>query len=322
MSAKVVAVVCSDLHLSHKAPVARSDEPDWYNAMARPLRQMSSVCNKYSVPLYIAGDIFDRWNAPPELINFAIHKFSDFHSGVYSIPGQHDLPNHSMDEIDRSAYGTLALIQSVHDVSGAAGDLQHGHHNRDWYLYGYEWNRDVDVMEQRTDKRKFAPRVALIHSYIWTKGTGYVGVDDASGIVGWKDRLRGYDVAIFGDNHKGFDASYADTDTRIVNCGTVMRRKADEIEYQPHYGIMSIDDEGEITVEMNPFDTSKDVISDSHVVKKAEAVSRDASAFLGELQAMGQDSLDFREAVSRYVTVNDVDKEVVELILGSIEDGC
>ena len=36
-SPQVLAILCSDLHLQMKPPVARSAEPDWFAAMRRPL---------------------------------------------------------------------------------------------------------------------------------------------------------------------------------------------------------------------------------------------------------------------------------------------
>ena len=40
---KVLAILCSDIHLSHNAPVARSAEPDWYIAMKRPLDEIADL---------------------------------------------------------------------------------------------------------------------------------------------------------------------------------------------------------------------------------------------------------------------------------------
>src|SRR4051812_12555947 len=69
---KVNSLWCSDIHLSHKPPIARSAEPCWYSAMQRQLDELRSVALELDVPIFVAGDIFDRWNPPPELINFAI----------------------------------------------------------------------------------------------------------------------------------------------------------------------------------------------------------------------------------------------------------
>ncbi|GAG04154.1 unnamed protein product, partial [marine sediment metagenome] len=124
---KVLALLCSDLHLSHVPPAARSAESDWYAAMKRPLDEIRELARLHGkadglkqVKILCAGDVFDssgadrrRWNSPPELINFAIDALPE---GMYCIPGQHDLPNHNYGEIKRSAYWTLAKAGKLHNL--------------------------------------------------------------------------------------------------------------------------------------------------------------------------------------------------------------
>ena len=111
---EVIAIVCSDIHLSHKPPLARSGEPDWYVAMARPLNELRGLHSDYGVPVVIAGDIFDRWNSPPELIRFALDNLP---KGAWVIPGQHDLPYHDYGALNRSALGVLIKADWVPNLS-------------------------------------------------------------------------------------------------------------------------------------------------------------------------------------------------------------
>ena len=50
---KVIAILCSDLHLSHVAPVARSAENNWYAAMARALQELRELAEEHDVPVNI-----------------------------------------------------------------------------------------------------------------------------------------------------------------------------------------------------------------------------------------------------------------------------
>jgi len=108
----VIAILCSDIHLCHTPPVARSAEPDWYVAMERQLDELRAVAEQHGAPIVCAGDIFDRWNSPPELINFAIQSSPKMHS----IPGQHDLPHHRYEDMQRSAYWTLVAAGVLTDL--------------------------------------------------------------------------------------------------------------------------------------------------------------------------------------------------------------
>ena len=138
---KVIAVLCSDIHLSHKPPVARSSEDDWYAAMARTLDQVLDISNEHTAPLIIAGDLFDRWNSQPELINFAMGSFRAFQHGVYAIPGQHDLPYHDYTEIHKSAYYTLVKAGVIIDIQPSS----YGHHSstKDITFWSFPWSFDV-----------------------------------------------------------------------------------------------------------------------------------------------------------------------------------
>jgi hypothetical protein len=111
-----VAVVVSDLHLTLKPPVGRSEEKDWLGVQANYLTQLGNLAlvgSMLPIPILIAGDIFDRWNAPAELINFVIAHMPKY---TWAIPGQHDLPHHNYDEITKSAYWTLVEAGCIYNI--------------------------------------------------------------------------------------------------------------------------------------------------------------------------------------------------------------
>jgi len=114
----VVAVACSDIHFSHSAPVARSAEPDWYAAQERAWRQVEDLASEHKVDIIIAGDIFDKWHAnkTPQLINWTIAQFQCSRM-IRAIPGQHDLPDHRLDQRHHAAYGTLMAADVIDDLT-------------------------------------------------------------------------------------------------------------------------------------------------------------------------------------------------------------
>ncbi len=84
MRKSVLAILCSDLHLSLKHPLIRIKEPDWMQAQKRVLLQITAIATKYQAPVVFAGDLFDRWDSPAELITFALSYLPD---PFYAIPG-------------------------------------------------------------------------------------------------------------------------------------------------------------------------------------------------------------------------------------------
>jgi hypothetical protein len=288
---KVVAILVSDVHLSHKPPPARAAEPDWYAAMKRPLDQIAKLADEHKCCVVYAGDIFDDgWRAarvPPELINFAIANLPP----GYAVPGQHDLPHHNLDEIGRSAYWTLceAKILWTLDYLRPAYNEQ----ARLW-LYGYPWNRKVKprpcVAEEPGDLH-----LAVVHAYIWQKDASYVNAAPDKSIGAYAERLVGFDAAVFGDNHIGFRRRSGKCN--VINCGGLMPRKSDERKYRPTIGLLM----GEGNIHARYLDVSEDRWSDAATtIEAAEWAGAPALAeYLQELQSLGEGGLDFVEALRR-----------------------
>ena len=186
-----IAILCSDLHLSLTAPVARTAEPDWLAAQGRVLKQVRLLQElAFDVPVIYAGDVFDRWNVSPELINWVIDNLPH----GYAIPGQHDLPLHQYEDVNRSAYWTLVK-------AGVIEDLEYGKPivvNDRLVLYGFPWGKKILSL---ADPIKGKLNVAVVHAYCWKAGYCYPGASQSVGVAEMSKMLSGYDAATFGDNH-------------------------------------------------------------------------------------------------------------------------
>jgi DNA repair exonuclease SbcCD nuclease subunit len=297
-----LAVFCSDIHLSHRPSVARSAESDWYAAMDRTLEQVRQICRDVEAPLVIAGDIFDRWNSPPELINFAIDQFHAFSHGVYAIPGQHDLPEHSNEQRHRSAYGSLERAGAIIHLDSE----RPAHHPSGWglsWIHPFGWGTEVKPCEGVQNLN-----VVVIHAFIWKTGTGYPGASESSNVVQWKEKLKGYDLAFFGDNHKGF--CYRGW---LYNCGTLMRRKLDERDYKPC--VLILKDDG-LSVRPHFLDISQDKWIDDGLPEDVRDIY---SEYLKDLGSLGSDSLDFREVVKQRLDERNASDGVRKMVLESLE---
>jgi hypothetical protein len=291
-----LAILCSDLHLSQRAPTARSAEPDWFAAMARPLAQLRGWQKQYNVPVVCAGDIFDRWNSPPELINFAIEHLPH----MYAIPGQHDLANHNLGEIERTAYWTLVQAGKITPI--AVGEVQNIW--AELCVVGFPWGVEPEPLTLKP--RGFM--LAVCHRYVWSDhSTAYPGAPEEAHATEVIKQLRGYHATVFGDNHKGFWS----TKTKVYNCGTMMRRKLDERGYAPRAYLLK--DDGQIrTLE---YDTSHDMwVAETEAVRRDDG-GLDLAGFIDGLQALGSGRLDFTDALREYLDRSDVGAEVRTMAL-------
>lgn len=314
---KVIAIFLADIHLSLKPPIWRSAEDNWLEAQARVLREVSTLQKLYECPVICAGDIFDRnrkiadgWDAPAELINFALDELPD---NMYAIPGQHDLPNHQYENIHRSAYKTLVECHKIKNI--APRGIVHLDSER-LFLFGVPPGYEISSIDDSDDIRREFVKIAVVHDYIWMKGYSYPDAPDEKRLSQFKynskaDKFYGYDVVVYGDNHKGF-TTYGGQ-TIIFNCGTLMRRKSDEIDYKPQVGLLL--ESGK--VRSYYLDTSQD----KYIEKEQERVESnlDMGEFFEELEKLGKTALDFKEAMKQFLHSGRTSVEAKEIILKAME---
>lgn len=296
MKNDVLAILVADIHLTTLKPACRNDK-DWMETQAFYLDQLKKFAD--GSPILCAGDIFDRWNTSPELINFALKYLPD---GMICVPGQHDLPNHRIDLMDRCGYGVLRQTGKIQDISNRI--IQ----EKGMRIYGFGWGQSIK--SPKRDPGSYV-QVALAHQYVWQAGSSYPGAPDSSHVSKLARSLEHFHVGVFGDNHKGFTAKLAGK-VVVHNCGGFIRRKTDEMDYEPSMGILY----GDGTVKRVRFDTSIDRFHAIPEDKKSAPLNM--KAFLDGLEGLGEHGLNFQEAVENYLKTENVDPKVKEIILSAI----
>lgn len=245
-------IMTSDWHLSHRPPIARArSDVDWYSVMYEYLKQLRQISTLLGAPIVAAGDIINHWTEPAELINFAIENMPT----VYAVPGQHDLPNHSYQDIHRSPYWTLVAADKIHNLEyGIPHYVNTREHQNGMALHGFPWGTEPlrlkSLFSKQTTFRQI--HVAVAHRYIWQGKHQHEGAQKIYESKSYLPGLDGYIAAAFGDNHKGFLTKVGKC--QVMNCGTLIRRSVDEIEYKPQIGLLWND--GKITSLL--LDTSND----------------------------------------------------------------
>ncbi len=308
---KLVIVVCSDLHLCHKPPIARSAEDDWYVAMGRQLDELRhlvvSPTGEQKIPVVCCGDIYDRWNSSPELVNFSLSRLPQ----MYAIYGNHDTPNHDPKSLHRSAFltlvkaGKLTLLESGHPVEIATGI-------QPTRLHGFPFGCPVKPLE---DPHDMYLEVAVVHDFLWVNGKGYVGAPKDKRLKHCWKNLIGYDLAIYGDNHRSFEVKGKGPGSPLVfNVGGYFRRHIDEIDHKPSVGLVYSDG----TIKRYYLDCSQDRFLDTKDISKAmEGIG--CESFLEALADLGNSATDFTETVKRVLRRDKVSEEVKQIILRYLE---
>jgi len=302
-----IAILCSDLHLSLTPPACRADE-DWLQTQAYYLWWLKDYAK--TLPIICAGDIFDRWNASPELIHFALQNLPD---GMICIPGQHDLPNHRMDQMHRCGYGVLKQAGKIVDISGDYR-VENG-----FVVWGFGWDQEIvpyDVKKINMDllrQIRSIPKVAIIHRYVWkNEANRYQDAPEEASLDALKKTLSTYNAVLIGDNHCPWIEDLPGTS--IMNCGTFIRRKSDEIPYKVGIGVLLEDG----SIIRKRLDTSRDVFQEN--AKERESTEFDMKEFIEGLENLGEHGINFQEAVEHALRSNECDAETKEIVLRAI--GC
>jgi len=298
----VVAIACSDVHLSLKPPIARAQEDDWMEAQARPWREINKLRMEHAnAPVLCAGDLFDRWNSAPELINWAIQELPLLHA----IPGNHDLPSHRMESKHRSAYETLVRANKINEAGETCWSfLQAGKAIR---VFGTVYGGCVP------DAAPEGLNILLTHEYCWIPGAEYHNAPEAAelgtSVPSWED----YDVVVVGDNHQGFQRRL-DNGPMVFNCGTLMRRKSNEADYKPHVGLIHASGK----VVPHYLDTSQDVLSVLEPISQAEWDS-DVLGFVKNLMDLTTVTLSFRDTLLQMMAQREVSDKVRDLAMKALD---
>lgn len=303
-----LAILVSDLHFSSLPPVARQGEPDWFEAMAAPLRWLDAMAARYGVPIIAAGDIWDKPLQPPSVVNW----IADNCPRMLAIPGQHDLPGHRYDMRDRSAYGTLVRCGVLQELPTAEPIKLADR----FYVMGFPWGADMD---KTISPREGVHVLAVAHKYIHNgQGTHYTGADESGLCTNLK--FRGFAAIHCGDNHIPFEARTPD-DALVINTGGFYRRAADQIAHRPS-AVLLYRAGNRLHGERLYYDTSAESFSTSHL-QKVESFAAAHASVDAFLESLGGDEThpNFDTVVRRYVAAHedDLGPDVCDRILNSIE---
>jgi DNA repair exonuclease SbcCD nuclease subunit len=300
----IVAISCADIHLSIRPPIARAEEPNWFAAMTRPWKEIKNLAHKHDAIILCAGDIFDRWNSPPELINWALETLPL----MYAVPGNHDLPNHRPDLAYRSAYGTLVRAERIVELDAVPKRLS----NLD--VYGRPFGEEIPIPIPTTTG---ILKVLITHEYLWTNGTGHVGAPEEGRLSKVAQNFADFNCVFSGDNHVGFERQLKNG-AFVMNCGSLMRRKSNEANHHPRVGLLRSNGR----VESYNLNVDDDLLTQTVSLeqeKMDEEESKEVSTFIEDLSNLEASDLSFREAVIQTMKAKNVSVEVRETILEAME---
>jgi hypothetical protein len=279
-------LLTSDWHLREDTPVCFAG--DFQKEQWDAMNAICHIQKQYNIPTFIAGDIFHTWKASPWLLSMAMDHFP---KQAYCVAGQHDLPQHAMNLINKSGLYTLAKAGYV------------------TLLDECNWGQEPDKGSYYFEKHDCRLLVWHHLTYITPPYPGATG-GNAESIL---RRYPEYSMILSGDNHTSFTVEYQGR--RLVNPGNLTRQTADQIDYQPRVALWYSEDN---SIEWVNLPIQEGAVSREHLVKKAERDGR-IDAFVSKLNGEWKAEMSFEENLEVFMEVNKTDEEVKQIIYKSIE---
>lgn len=220
---------------------------------------------------------------------------------VYAVPGNHDLPNHQYNDIERSAYYTLVHAGKVTPIRPNAWDYygsgRQGTGRKAFAFWGYPCGFPTNKVPQlKPEHVSTEVRLAIVHDYVWSgEGTAFPGVGDEKRIQHHAFFLKDhFDSVLFGDNHIRQDGKC--NGVFWTNPGPIMRRSHKERDQNPSVRLLKSDG----SFEIHELDASKDKWKDEPTTHEAtETDFRELVELLKDLGDSGTDYLNALRAATK-----------------------
>lgn len=313
----VDAILCADLHIREDQPLCRTDK--YKEAQEKKLKWLSNLKNKYGCPILVAGDIFHDWKPKNVKNGYEFIAWCNKHIPyMETIAGQHDTPNHNVELIEKSALYACTKTTILKKGSGYIGEF---------VMYGFSWGEElISTKCDRSNliifnihcpstERNVYLSVALIHQYINTPNNKNEHIDgeDASKIL---DRLSNFDLVVSGDNHIPF-VYKNDRGQILVNPGSMMRMKADQIDHKPRVYLWSAET-NEVVPEYFPIEEG--VVTREHIEKK-EAKDERIDSFVQKIEKGNIEvSASFKDNMKKHLNKSKTRSNVEKKIYGAMEE--
>jgi len=217
---KADAILAADLHLRPDTPQCRTD--DFLAVQDNKLGFILDLCKKNDCPLLVAGDfghksLSNGW--PTWFLRHTINKLSDVQ--IFTIFGQHDLPNNRLALWKQSGIGVLeaAKVLTVLEFPKVITNKI--------ILFPFSFGQKMYDAEKYKDDDIC---VAMVHQMIIKDVELWPGQQAQTGSQLLK-RFPGYTLILSGDNHQSFTVKYKNQ--LLVNSGSMMRTTCAQTEHKP-----------------------------------------------------------------------------------------
>jgi DNA repair exonuclease SbcCD nuclease subunit len=301
-------ILTADWHLRADTPLCRTED-EFQVAQWSKVLFVKKLQKKYKVPVLHAGDLFNHWKPSPWLLSKTMEYLP---AQFYTIYGNHDLPQHNINEQDKCGIfaletaGKLTLLDGVHwgEKPKVPNDpLSFGRPSFTTEYIDPDYN-DPEITLTR--------RILVYHVMTYQGKTPWPGCTDpkAGGLL---RKYSDYDLILTGHNHKAFTETHEGR--LLVNPGSLTRQDADQFDFRPRVYFYYAHDNSIKAVELPSIEG---VVIRAHIERDHERSER-IDAFISKLSGTFEAGLNFEENLERFFQKNAVRKTEKEIIYKALE---
>lgn len=236
-------LVTGDWHYRSQNPVARLD--DFQSTLNAKLHEVGQIAYDHDVEaIIVPGDVFDSPSPAYSTLTSLERIIKDNGRQVWAIPGNHDEHAHSLESLDRTAYGHLAATGMIRDLASRPAETD----TVTVTGTGFSTATDTDVSDYLAkaapNATKGSVRVHVAHGMLLERAPGfemrYTLLEDVAKHPDCPD------VLVVGHEHLGFGVRRIPRakggEVVAINPGALVRLSAHpgEIERTPQVCLLEV----------------------------------------------------------------------------------
>lgn len=293
-------LICGDWHLSDKRPENRVD--DYRLTVFQKLGFIVNTANDERCDCILQpGDFTDSPSLSYDMFHDIVYLLGVDAVRILTTYGQHDLRFRTK---TNTALKSIALTTNTVIV-----DHDRIHPCEEGYKKGSVIVQGCGYDEEIPEPAKDRYNVLIIHKMI-VEDKLWAQQDNFEWSTSFLRRNK-FDLIVSGDNHQFFHANNGDR--YLFNCGSLLRSSISQVDHKPRVIIFDTEKPHKFKVINVPIEPASKVFAMDKVMKEKEKDEK-LAAFVDGLSKQKDMGLSFVDNLNKYLSGNDVDKDVKKII--------
>jgi DNA repair exonuclease SbcCD nuclease subunit len=283
-------------------------DDDWLETQRTALAHVAEYAKNFEADVVAVGDIFHSTNETTNEVIGLVQEFAltlkEKNLKLFILAGNHDLPQHNIENINRSAFNILLNSKNIFHLNQLKindGKFEYDTSTISAADFGADENTDAEFVFKHVlcfpENERIPPSDKIVKPselFMQFKNAKYIFV---------------------GDYHRQFVFNKGKT-KKLLNPGCLLRQAADMIDYEP--SVLFFDFEtGAHTV--CPIPDDEKLVTDEYLEREERRNSR-IEAFIERIKENKQVTFDFIENVLNFMKSNEIKEEIKDVILELLEN--